>query len=764
LPSYGYEATLVAPPGGDGVKTLAQRTMSTQPAGRSGNGDSGALQPVRARPPKAAPTIVRRDLVHRLAAARHVRVVTLIAPTGFGKTTLLSQWAASDPRPFLWVSCDASVIHPRALLSRVGAALESLPRPAPRPSPWPAGDSLARPTSKVVVGPPRQFVLVLDNLETVDTEPVGAALRALVDQVPMGSALVLASRREPVRGMGLARLELACQLMRLGAQDLSFESPEVSQVLSASDVRPSSRRVRALMEFTGGWPAAVSVAARHLGKQGAEDDEDFFDDETRVVHQYVRDELIAQLRDEVREFLTACSILDDLSGPSCDAVTGWDGSRELLEQLERENLVVGPTDPAMRYRMLPLLRDVLRRELSFDPTVEAQLHGRASRWFEANADVGRAIHHARLAHDGARTELLFWKMRSSLLEPREEIVLGEWLSEIPEEELLRSPHLAVLAAWSALLHGDHQRCERRTTAAEHLLETNRFPADPSVHAALMLLRAEQARDVPNMLWNASSAYRHDPCSPLHSVACLLTGTALRLLDRPEQARTRLEEGLRVAITTAPSVETLCRVQLALIELEEDASRDAARQVQYALHLAEEQQLAEQPDQAEVFAIAALIDARSGATRQAQWEVEWARGLLEHLDELVPWIAIEARVVMAEASIHLGRIGQASEVLDEARSLTREYVGFGSLSFRIAATQRRLNDVELPVGVIATPLTPAELRVLRHLPTHLTYAEIAERLFVSRNTVKTQAIATYRKLGVSSRREAVECARSIGLLQ
>jgi LuxR family maltose regulon positive regulatory protein len=179
---------------------------------------------------------------------------------------------------------------------------------------------------------------------------------------------------------------------------------------------------------------------------------------------------------------------------------------------------------------------------------------------------------------------------------------------------------------------------------------------------------------------------------------------------------------------------------------------------------EEQQLALQPEQAEVFAVAALIDAQTGATRRAHWEVKWARVLLANLGEVVPWIAIEARVVGAGASVHLGRVGQARELLEEAHALTRVYADFGSLSPRLAAVRRQLRDAEPPLGVVASPLTPAELRVLRHLPTHLTYAEIAEQLFVSRNTVKTQAIAAYRKLGVTSRHEAVECARSIGLLR
>jgi LuxR family maltose regulon positive regulatory protein len=342
--------------------------------------------------------------------------------------------------------------------------------------------------------------------------------------------------------------------------------------------------------------------------------------------------------------------------------------------------------------------------------------------------------------------------------------LGKWLAEIPDEEIRSSARLSLLSAWCSFDEGERGRCERWAATAEGHLDAGRFPSDASVHATLMLLRAARAEDVQRMLEQATIACDHESArTPARAMAYLLSGTALRLLGRTEQARNHLEDGLRVSLVTAPAIETLCRTQLAILAIGTGEAREAERQVRYAMEVIAERHLALRPVLAETFSIAALVDARAGATRQGLWEAKWARTLLASLDGLVPWIAVEARVLVAEASIEFGLIGQANELLEEARGLAQTYGDFGALSSRLDRVQQRLHEIEMPLGIIASPLTPAEVRVLRHLPTHLTYAEIAEQLFVSRNTVKTQAISAYRKLGVTSRREAVERSRSLGLI-
>src|SRR5439155_17647400 len=176
------------------------------------------------------------------------------------------------------------------------------------------------------------------------------------------------------------------------------------------------------------------------------------------------------------------------------------------------------------------------------------------------------------------------------------------------------------------------------------------------------------------------------------------------------------------------------------------------------------ELRERPAQGSSFAIAALVHARAGDASDARAEAKHALFLVSMLSTVAPWIAVEARIFLARAFLLLGDVGLARVIAREADELLALVPDGESLQARLAGLELTLDAEHVPLGVLATPMTPAEMRVLRYLPTHLTFAAIAEELFVSRNTVKTQAISIYRKLGVSSRDPAVVAARSLGLLE
>ncbi len=165
----------------------------------------------------------------------------------------------------------------------------------------------------------------------------------------------------------------------------------------------------------------------------------------------------------------------------------------------------------------------------------------------------------------------------------------------------------------------------------------------------------------------------------------------------------------------------------------------------------------------MYAAAALVHSRAGRpdardlAKHGAWLATMLRGP-------VRFIAIEACVLLARTLIQLGDLALARELALEAAELVEGYPDAGRLPELVAQVNARLDTVELPLGVAASPLTPAELRVLRYLPTHLSFAEIADEVYVSRNTVKTQAIAVYRKLGVGSRAAAVDATREAGLLE
>jgi len=215
---------------------------------------------------------------------------------------------------------------------------------------------------------------------------------------------------------------------------------------------------------------------------------------------------------------------------------------------------------------------------------------------------------------------------------------------------------------------------------------------------------------------------------------------------------------------APTVEAQCLAQLAILEADSGQWIDAGELAAEAMNIVVSLDLVDRPPVAMVFAISALVHARGGAVSAARSEAKRATFLSTMPRDVAPWFAADARLLIARTHLHLGDVAIAPLLLREAQSIASRTPDLDLLLEHIENAQTRARTLRAPLGVVAAPLTPAEMRVLRFLPTHLTFPAIADELFVSRNTVKTQAISIYRKLGVSSRDPAVEAARDLGLLE
>jgi LuxR family transcriptional regulator, maltose regulon positive regulatory protein len=207
----------------------------------------------------------------------------------------------------------------------------------------------------------------------------------------------------------------------------------------------------------------------------------------------------------------------------------------------------------------------------------------------------------------------------------------------------------------------------------------------------------------------------------------------------------------------------CLTQLALLDIEEGAVSEGASRVDLAIQLIDRYALGERPAMALAYAAAALSHARQGRTADARTASKHGLWLLEKLTDLGPTLIADAALSIARATLLLGDVNTTRMLVRECHRILARCPDAGVLPERLREVERMTDASTVPVGLAATPLTPAEMRVLRYLPTHLSFEAIAEELIVSRNTVKTQAIAAYRKLGVSSRAEAVEQARGLGLL-
>jgi LuxR family maltose regulon positive regulatory protein len=287
-----------------------------------------------------------------------------------------------------------------------------------------------------------------------------------------------------------------------------------------------------------------------------------------------------------------------------------------------------------------------------------------------------------------------------------------------------------------------------------------------LRSATLLLRAVVGREgVTSVRDDAAVAFDLDrPGSSWRTICRVLEGATLRLLGERELARARLQEGVRLSHGLMPSSEAQCLWQLALLAIDDGAWSQADARLEDARQLIDEHALAERPHMAGVYAAAALSRARRGATTDARADWRHAFWLLEMTRNIAPWLVAETMLLLARTSQLFGDVATARMLVREAEMVLQRNPDSGTLLEQLQKVDRTTTAAAVPVGLTATPLTPAEMRVLRYLPTHLSFGAIAGELFVSHSTVKTQAIAVYRKLGVSSRALAVAQANELGLLE
>jgi LuxR family transcriptional regulator, maltose regulon positive regulatory protein len=342
--------------------------------------------------------------------------------------------------------------------------------------------------------------------------------------------------------------------------------------------------------------------------------------------------------------------------------------------------------------------------------------------------------------------------------------VGRWLEPFTSDEVAASPPLALAAAWWSLTAGDTANIGHWASLAEHASDEI-LPDGTPLRSAVLLLRAlASGEGITSARDDAAMAFELDRSdSPFRPIARFVEGSALRLLGEPQLARDRLEDGARLAGVLHPATHVHCLSQLALLDIEEGALSQGASLSDRALQLVERYALGERPGMALAYATAALAHARRGETADARAATKHGLWLLEKLTGIGPGLIADAALSLARASLLLGDVNATRMLVREAHRILARYPDSGLLQDRLREVDRMTDASSVPVGLAATPLTPAEMRVLRYLPTHLSFEAIAEELIVSRNTVKTQAIAAYRKLGVSSRAEAVEQARELGLL-
>jgi LuxR family transcriptional regulator, maltose regulon positive regulatory protein len=727
------------------------------------------VPPARRAHPEMHPVAHRTALINRLRAARACSVVTLVAPLGYGKTTLLSQWSERDERRFVWVPMDRRERSPGSLLRAVSEALHE--NAAGRRN----GRASSRATTlehvaKVWATVGKPSVLVFDDAQLLDSRAAAAVAR-LIAATPDRSLVVLAGRALPrLAEPSLPRLRATARLLELTASDLALSRREAGAALKALGLSVSDAALTQLLDDTEGWAAGINRSAGLLADGAAERRNETAVDH-RAMSRFFRDECLATLDPEERSFLRRTSVLERMSGPLCDALLAATGSAQVLESLESRNgFVVALDRRGEWYRQHRLLRDSLGEELDeLEPELVPGLHQRAADWLEENGDPAAALQHAYAGGNRSHFVRIFGTTALSEHARGRDSDIRAWLAYLDDGiALAKDPSAAAVAAKLHAHAGDLAEAERCLGAAlSDPARSTSGDEDGPNEAKIAIARAALCKDgIDAMLTDAEHAVETLPGSAAwRPYGLLLQGTAYALLGEQERSASILDRAVQSSERLdSHDTRTLALSEASLLAAQRGLWIEADAYLSSALETARRHRVDGHATFSLTLALAARGHLRNARWAEAQWAIAQAQRLLPQLTGALPWLAVQARLELAAAFVMLRDAPAAERLLDEADRIFSLRPELGRLR-----TQRR----RLATEVAAIPpgnegqtarLSRAELRLLPLLGTHLSFREIGTHLFLSRHTVKTQAISAYRKLGASSRREAVVEAVRLELIE
>jgi LuxR family maltose regulon positive regulatory protein len=725
--------------------------------------------------PRPADHVVSRVRLDERYQAATGRILRVLAPPGYGKSTLVGRWVEQDERIVRWLDLERVDNDPVVLMAAFARGLSDLvDEPASLVPEFSAHDrrfaDVAVPSFGAAIGRITEpFVIVIDDTHRVTEPAAWLLLDTLARNVPPESTVVFVGRGAD-HGSSLPSMRLDPGVVDVTMDDLALDVVETEHLLMAGGVHLDLDAVADLTAQFEGWPAGLRLASLVLASpDGRRQLESASAGEFAYVTDYLRSEWLLTLSDGDRRFLMEAALLRRFSAEMCDQVLDRAASAEVIRRMEHRQLVVLPLDRRGEwYRMHGLLRDWLETELRHTDRVRWQeVHTAAAQWWERAGDVDLAVQHLEWVADSGRRHDLVVAHAGSYVMRGMASTVRRWLAGFSDEAVRTSPGLCLVSAGVELAAGDGSsglRWVRLLASAPPSAAASLGDDSSLTHWGEIVCASAEAGPAAPLLERAEVARSSIGIGAWHVYGSFTVG-GLRAMTGAAEAVDVLLDGAHEAEVVGAHVHQANCLSLAAILLELDGDRDAASQRGAQAHrIVRDLGIDHVPTVAiSTAAVHSLHCARAGRRSEALACLDVSRVRLPGYAEIAPWYNVLTRTAMVKAALLLDDPEQASTLLGEIDHHLRFEPDDAVLRGHVAALREQ---VAAALGISAArtwSLTAAELRVLQYLPTNLSLADIAIRLFISRNTVKSHTASIYRKLGTTSRNSAVELARDAGLL-
>jgi LuxR family transcriptional regulator, maltose regulon positive regulatory protein len=716
------------------------------------NWEPARLLVTKLRPPaQREQTVPRERLFERLAPRPGVKLTLIAAPAGSGKTTMLALWCAAQApmRPVAWVSLDERDNDPVILWVHILEAIrQACPQVDVSPTPELVGSSaivgLVLPRLVNELARQGDVALVLDDFHALSSGVSRESVAWLVDHAPGTLQIVVSSRTEPA--LPLAALRAHGALSEVRADELAFTAEEADALLNGHlGLDLTSSDVAELVRRTEGWSAGLYLAA--LSLQRAPERHEFvarFGGANRHVIDYLASEVLGAHDTAVQDLMLRSSVLERVCGSLCDAVVERAGSAIDLLTLARTNLFLTPLDDEGEwYRFHPLFLQLLRVDLEQrEPGLAPRLHARAAAWFHEHGFVEEAVEHALAANDFTMASQLIGESWNRFAQANRNATVVAWLQRIPPGVVSSNAWFQLTRAWVLALAGRREESQQALVAVQQMRGLDRGPLPDGFASAEYSLRAAELEG---------------PQSPWRPAVCWLVGRGLYLRGQLDEAERWLAEAAELAPRHGRWLAAATAMAYRSLVL-----GDAGRSDEQSLLAEQAMALAlgkgiEDFD-GSVFIALGMSLAVQGKHDEARRAFD--RGVADARRFLAPLHLGVALVSQAAALRMADDHADAEATIAEARTVLDACADPGVLRERLERVAR-----PAPRRRQATDeLSDREIAVLRMLAGSLSERDIARELYLSHNTVHTHTRSIYHKLGVSSRSNAVQKARALGLFR